>query len=61
MRKDTNPNHWKLGVLYYNPDEPRLLVAKRFGGPFTLNLANPIAWTAAAILPAVAIAGLIAR
>ncbi len=59
--KDRNPEHWKLGVFYYNPDYPRLFVAKRFGGLFTLNFANPIAWVITSILPALAVAGLIAN
>jgi uncharacterized membrane protein len=30
--------------FYYNPDEPRLIVPKRTGLPFTLNFARPAAW-----------------
>ncbi len=49
MLRDKNPEHWKLLVFYYNPDQPRLWVAKRLGGPMTLNFARPIAWAIAAI------------
>jgi len=49
MIRDKNPNHWKLLVFYYNPDQPRLFVAKRLGGPMTLNFARPMAWAVAAI------------
>jgi uncharacterized membrane protein len=59
MLRDRNPKHWKLGVFYYNPDQPRLFVAKRFGTPITLNFAKSMAWAIAAILPAVPIVGLI--
>jgi uncharacterized membrane protein len=59
MLRDTNPKHWKLGVFYFNPDQRHLFVAKRFGGLFTLNLANPVAWIVVGILPAVA--GLLAN
>ncbi len=59
MLRDENPSHWKLGVFYYNPDQPRLIVAKRFGGLFTLNFARPMAWALASILPATAVVGLI--
>ena len=44
MHMDTNPQHWKLLVFYYNPENPSLLVAKRTGIPFTLNFAKPAAW-----------------
>jgi uncharacterized membrane protein len=45
MLTDKNPKHWKLlSTFYYNPEEPRLFVAKRSGLPFTLNFARPMAW-----------------
>jgi uncharacterized membrane protein len=44
MLRDKNPEHWKLLFFYYNPDQPRLWVAKRFGSPITLNFAKPMAW-----------------
>jgi len=59
MLRDTNPKHWKLGFIYYNPDTPRLWVAKRGGTPMTLNFARPAAWLIAVTPLAVAIAGLI--
>ena len=49
MLRDRTPEHWKLMVFYYNPDEPRLFVAKRSGFPFTLNFAQPTAWAITAI------------
>jgi uncharacterized membrane protein len=59
--RDGNPEHWTLGVFYYNPDQPRLVVAKRFGGPFALNFARPVAWVVASVFPVLAVAGLIAH
>jgi uncharacterized membrane protein len=44
MRRDDNPEHWKLLIFYYNPENPRLLVPKVTGLPFTLNFAKPMAW-----------------
>lgn len=44
MLWDRNPKNWKLSVFYYNPEEPRLWVAKRFGTPIALNFARPMAW-----------------
>ncbi|MCL6600082.1 MAG: DUF5808 domain-containing protein [Alicyclobacillus macrosporangiidus] len=35
---------WKGGVLYFNRDDPALLVPKRFGIGWTLNFAHPGAW-----------------
>ncbi|MGC2398558.1 MAG: DUF5808 domain-containing protein [Acidobacteriaceae bacterium] len=44
MLRDPDPRHWKLLVFYYNPTNPKLLVPKRTGLPFTLNFARPAAW-----------------
>ncbi len=35
-------SYWKLGMLYYNPDDPTLWVEKRFGIGMTINHAHPI-------------------
>jgi uncharacterized membrane protein len=51
MPGDTNPEHWRLFFFYYNPDDPRLFVPRRWRGtgPVTLNFARPTAWVVAAI------------
>jgi len=49
MLRDRNPKHWKLFFFYYNPDEPHLLVAKRYGSPWTFNFARPMAWAIVAV------------
>jgi uncharacterized membrane protein len=49
MLLDRDPRHWKFLVFYYNPDEPRLFVAKRSGAPITLNYARPAAWVISAV------------
>jgi len=36
--------YWKLGVFYFNPDDPSFSVPKRFGSGWTINCANPKAW-----------------
>jgi uncharacterized membrane protein len=59
MLRDRNPKHWKLLVFYYNPDEPRLLVAKRTGAPVTLNFAKPMAWAIVALILAIPVTGTI--
>lgn len=35
---------WKAGIVYYAPDDPAVLVEKRFGWGWTVNFARPAAW-----------------
>jgi uncharacterized membrane protein len=35
---------WKFGILYVNPDDPVVLVNKRFGIGRTLNFGHPLSW-----------------
>lgn len=42
---------WLLGSLYYNPADPRVMVAKRLGLGSTVNLATPVGkWTMAILV-----------
>ncbi|GIO32135.1 MULTISPECIES: DUF1648 domain-containing protein [Paenibacillus] len=51
---------WKLGFIYYNPDDPALFVEKRMGIGWTVNFARPVAWIVfAATLLAILVASLI--
>jgi uncharacterized membrane protein len=43
---------WKLGMYYFNPDDPSVVVEKRFGVGYTVNFGRPLTY--------VCIAGLIA-
>lgn len=37
-----DPNNWKLGLFYYNPDDERLFPPKRIKwAGWTVNFANP--------------------
>lgn len=36
--------YWKLGIFYFNPEDPALFVEKRFGSGWTANFAKPIVW-----------------
>ena len=36
--------YWRIGLFYFNRDDPSLLVPHRFGLGWTLNLARPAAW-----------------
>jgi uncharacterized membrane protein len=40
---------WK-GVFYSNPDDPALLVPKRYGIGYTLNFGNPWSWAVLALV-----------
>ncbi|WP_347382336.1 DUF1648 domain-containing protein [Paenibacillus pabuli] len=37
-------NYWKLGFIYYNPNDPSLTVEKRYGIGWTINFARPLSW-----------------
>lgn len=54
----TPDNCWFLGQIYYNPNDPALMVEKRFGIGYTLNFGNRMSWllmTGIAALPIVMI------
>lgn len=36
--------YWKLGMFYFNKEDPTLFIEKRFGIGWTINCARPIAW-----------------
>ena len=42
--------HWKLGLAYYNPDDPAIFVEKHLGIGYTLNFARPEVWLLLALL-----------
>jgi hypothetical protein len=43
--RDVTPDEcWKLGQFYYNPQDPALLVERRFGFGYTFNFANRWSW-----------------
>jgi uncharacterized membrane protein len=42
-RIETEPNYWKWGVFYFNPNDPRIFVPKRIEWlGWTLNFAQPV-------------------
>lgn len=41
---------WKAGLFYFNPDDPSLLVEKRYGLGWTINFARPLGWLIMIIL-----------
>jgi uncharacterized membrane protein len=46
----TLDRYWKAGVFYFNPDDPVIMVEKRFGLGYTLNFGQPISWVIIAAL-----------
>jgi uncharacterized membrane protein len=48
---DRTPNAcWKLGIFYFNPDDPSVFVAKRFGIGYTFNFGNRWAWAVLGVI-----------
>lgn len=51
----TSDRYWIGGIVYFNPGDPALMVPKRLGVGYTLNLGRPLAWvflSALVLLPA---------
>jgi hypothetical protein len=44
------PEGGRRGLLYMNPEDPRLVVPKSWGVGWTFNFAKPIAWVLLAVL-----------
>lgn len=51
------PEHWRLGQLYRNPDDPALFVPARNGSRWTLNFGRPAAVALLGLILAVGVAG----
>ncbi|WP_449138255.1 DUF5808 domain-containing protein, partial [Slackia sp.] len=51
-----NDRYWKLGVFYFNREDPSLFLPGRFGIGWTMNWARPAAWAVLAGLVIVVIA-----
>ncbi|HYO83302.1 MAG TPA: DUF5808 domain-containing protein [Bryobacteraceae bacterium] len=52
----TPDDFWKLGMFYYNPDDPSFIVEKRFGIGWTWNFGHRWSWV---VVPAVILAMLL--
>ena len=52
----TEDRFWKLGVFYFNRDDPAVIVEKRFGLGYTMNFAHPMAWAIIGLLLLIPIA-----
>ncbi len=49
-RNRDSSGHWKWGMIYHNPDDPKVWIAKRYGWGWTLNMARPQSWAILALL-----------
>jgi uncharacterized membrane protein len=49
-RNATSLEHYKWGLFYVNPDDPRLVVEKAIGIGWTLNFAKPLSWFIMAVV-----------
>ena len=52
----TADKYWKLGLIYFNRNDPALFVEKRFGLGYTLNFGHLGAWAFLVVLVAVFVA-----
>jgi uncharacterized membrane protein len=55
-----NDSYWKLGIVYFNPDDPSVVVERRFGVGYTLNFARPVTWIIMSLLAGSAFVPIIA-
>jgi uncharacterized membrane protein len=49
----TDDRYWTGGLLYFNREDPALLVEKRLGVGYTLNFAHPLAWVILTLIASV--------
>jgi uncharacterized membrane protein len=47
--------YWKLGIFYFNPDDPSPWLEKRFGVGWTVNFAHPLGWGSLLLILAVTV------
>jgi uncharacterized membrane protein len=50
---------WKLGQIYYNPNDPALMVEKRFGVGYTINFGNRASWLLIGLLVVIVLVPLV--
>lgn len=47
---DYDPEHWKLGFIYFNRDDERIMIPDRLSVGWTINFARPMVWVVIALL-----------
>jgi uncharacterized membrane protein len=53
----TPDDRWKWGIIYYNPEDPAIMVEKRFGFGYTMNFGNVWSWVLLIVLFALPLGG----
>lgn len=49
-------HYWKLGIFYFNKDDPANFLEKRFGVGWTVNMARPLPWIILLVIIGISIA-----
>ncbi|GAB1157417.1 DUF1648 domain-containing protein [Paenibacillus illinoisensis] len=47
--------YWKLGFIYFNPNDPSFTVEKRYGIGWTINFARPLSWVLLLLIIAIVV------
>ena len=47
---EVKKNPWRLGIIYADPEDRRLIVRQRTGWGWTLNFGRPLAWVILGII-----------
>lgn len=48
-------DHWKLGFIYFNANDPSFTVEKRYGIGWTINFARPLSWVLLLLIIAIVV------
>lgn len=59
--ESTPDDAWKMGLFYYNPNDPALMVEKRMGIGYTLNFGHRMSWVLMAGMLAIPLVALVFR
>jgi uncharacterized membrane protein len=49
-------NPWRLGIIYVDAADPRVIVRQRSGLGWTLNFGRPLAWVILAVILGIVVA-----
>jgi uncharacterized membrane protein len=55
----TPDRYWRLGIFYINPDDPAILVEKRFGLGYTFNFGHVVSWLVVCVPLVITLAALV--
>ncbi|SEM87452.1 DUF1648 domain-containing protein [Paenibacillus sp. OK076] len=52
-------DHWKLGFIYFNANDPSFTVEKRYGIGWTINFARPLSWVLLLLIIAIVVISIV--